>query len=89
MKSAALKWIGFLAVAAMATSSADVVLADDGDVCSGQQMLSKPRSETSCFSIKPRVYASPDQAMRAYVYPTGHGFERVAGHREPRGDPRE
>lgn len=40
-----------------------------GVVCSGHQLLSTPRPESSCFDVKPRIYPSPDGALRALVYP--------------------
>src|SRR5262245_47618305 len=34
-------------------------------VCSGHKLLSSPRPESSCSSIKPRISPSPDGALRA------------------------
>lgn len=42
-------------------------LADD--VCAGHELLSKPRSESSCLNVRPPVYPSPDGALRALVFP--------------------
>src|SRR5438477_5506275 len=38
-------------------------------VCSGHELLPSPRPESSCSSIKPRIYQSPDGALRALVLP--------------------
>jgi len=38
-------------------------------VCSGHRLLSSPRPESSCSSLKPRIYPSPDGALRALVLP--------------------
>jgi hypothetical protein len=38
-------------------------------VCSGHKLLSSPRPESSCSSLKPRIYPSPDGALRALVLP--------------------
>src|SRR5881396_635931 len=38
-------------------------------VCSGHKLLPSPRPESSCSSIKPRIYPSPDGALRALVLP--------------------
>jgi hypothetical protein len=38
-------------------------------VCSGHKLLPRPRPELSCSSIKPRIYPSPDGALRALVFP--------------------
>ena len=35
--------------------------------CSGHKLLPKPRPEASCLNVAPRIYASPDQALRALV----------------------
>jgi hypothetical protein len=40
-----------------------------GEPCSGHRLLSSPRPETSCLTIKPRVFASPDRAVRAVIFP--------------------
>jgi hypothetical protein len=39
------------------------------DPCSGHQLLSAPRPEGSCLTIKPQVFASPDHAVRAVIFP--------------------
>jgi hypothetical protein len=43
----------------------------DGVRCSGHELLSKPRPELSCIDLKPRIYPSPDGALRALVLPAG------------------
>jgi hypothetical protein len=37
--------------------------------CSGHKLLPTPRPESSCSNVKPRIYASPDGALRALVFP--------------------
>jgi hypothetical protein len=39
------------------------------DSCSGYHLLRTRRSESSCTDLKPRIYPSPDGALRALVYP--------------------
>src|SRR5262249_7850480 len=38
-------------------------------VCSGHMLLPIPRPESSCSDVKPRIYPSPDGALRALVFP--------------------
>ena len=38
-------------------------------VCSGHELLPKPRPDTSCLDVKPAVHPSPDRALRATVLP--------------------
>ena len=38
-------------------------------VCSGHKLLPNPRPQSSCSNVKPRIYASPDGALRALVFP--------------------
>src|SRR5436305_14088316 len=38
-------------------------------VCGGHKLLPSPRPESSCSSIKPLIYPSPDGALRALVLP--------------------
>src|SRR4051794_14641802 len=35
--------------------------------CTGQELLSKPRPDTSCTDVKPVIHPSPDKALRASV----------------------
>jgi hypothetical protein len=37
--------------------------------CSGHKLLPKPRPEASCLVVVPRVFVSPDKALRATVLP--------------------
>jgi hypothetical protein len=37
--------------------------------CSGHKLLPIPRPESSCSNVKPRIYPSPDGALRAVVLP--------------------
>ena len=59
------------ALAAILLISVTPALAEDGDPCIGQQLLATPRPEGSCLTMRPQVYASPDQALRAIVFPSG------------------
>lgn len=43
--------------------------------CTGHQLLSKPRAETSCQTIAVQIFASPDKAMHAVVYPADIALE--------------
>src|SRR2546430_1779949 len=38
-------------------------------VCSGHKLLPTPRPQSSCSNVKPRIYPSPDGALRALVFP--------------------
>jgi len=51
----------------LATMLAAETLADDS--CSGHQLLPVPRSASSCLTVGPEVYASPDAALSALVFP--------------------
>jgi hypothetical protein len=58
-------------VAAIATAAmpfAGTVLADEP--CSGHHLLPTPRPETSCQTLSPELFVSPDNATHALVYPT-------------------
>jgi hypothetical protein len=39
------------------------------DRCSGHELLSIPRPESSCLTVRPQIYPSPDAALRALVLP--------------------
>lgn len=41
------------------------------DQCSGRRLLATPRPEGSCLTARLQVHPSPDQAMRAIVWPVG------------------
>jgi hypothetical protein len=58
-------------LALLATIAAIVLLpsAALADECSGHQLLSKPRPETGCQTLAPKIYASPDHALHAVVLP--------------------
>jgi len=43
------------------------VLAEDR--CSGHELLSTPRSKTSCRNVGPELLVSPDKTLRALVFP--------------------
>jgi len=43
--------------------------AQDNNRCSGHQLLPTPRAESSCATVRPEVYPSPDKALRALVLP--------------------
>ena len=58
-------------LASLTTFAAIMVLSTAAlaDECSGHQLLSKPRPETSCQTLAPKIYASPDHALHAVVLP--------------------
>lgn len=41
------------------------------DPCTGHQLFPTPRAEGTCLTVRPRVYPSPDKALRAVVLPVG------------------
>ena len=43
--------------------------AQDKDRCSGHALLPTPRTESSCATVKPQIYPSPDKALHALVLP--------------------
>jgi hypothetical protein len=53
-----------LSAATLPSASAVAELA-----CSGHKLLRNPRAESSCSNVKPAIYASPDGALRALVFP--------------------
>lgn len=53
--------------AAAAPMLSAVAVADDS--CSGHQLLSVPRSASSCRTVTPQIYASPDAALSAQIFP--------------------
>jgi hypothetical protein len=57
----------FVPVAVSVTSLPADALADAW--CSGHRLLTKPRPEASCRLVVPRVFVSPDKALRATVLP--------------------
>jgi hypothetical protein len=51
---------------------ASVTFATDASAevtCSGHKLLPIPRPQSSCGNVKPRIYPSPDGALRALVFP--------------------
>jgi len=58
-----------LAIAGLSAAAFVPVPALAEVVCSGHKLLPTPRPELSCSSIKPRIYPSPDGALRALVFP--------------------
>jgi hypothetical protein len=57
-----------LAMVAAALLPGQVLAADAP--CSGHQLLSTPRPETSCQSFKAQIFVSPDKATHAAVLPS-------------------
>src|SRR5215472_10883993 len=55
--------------------------------CSGHKLLPIPRPQSSCSDVKPRIYPSPDGALRALVFPVDVSLYATPGHGEPRGHP--
>jgi hypothetical protein len=60
-----------LPISIMAAACAALLAADaHADAwCSGHRLLTKPRPEASCRFVVPRIFVSPDQALRATVLP--------------------
>jgi hypothetical protein len=61
-----LVWSGLAVLVTAARLPAE---AADRAPCSGHELLSAPRAELSCNEVKPRIYPSPDGALRALVLP--------------------
>jgi hypothetical protein len=59
------------AVLAAGLASAPLAHAQGAARCVGHELLSTPRPEDSCLTVNPRVYPSPDRALRAVVWPVG------------------
>jgi hypothetical protein len=59
----------WVAIAGLSSAAFAPVPALAEVVCSGHKLLPRPRPELSCSSIKPRIYPSPDGALRALVLP--------------------
>jgi hypothetical protein len=55
--------------AMVAVALAPVAVRAD-DSCSGHQLLTTPRSETSCQNFTAQIFVSPDQAAHAVVLPS-------------------
>jgi hypothetical protein len=54
--------LGLVSVTIATDASAEVA-------CSGHKLLPIPRPQSSCGNVKPRIYSSPDAALRALVVP--------------------
>ena len=59
--------LSILSISAAATLPSASAVAELA--CSGHQLLRNPRPQLSCSSVKPAIYASPDGALRALVFP--------------------
>lgn len=59
--------IGCVVGVSAAPTLAAVALAEDS--CTGHELLSIPRSASSCLTVNPQVYASPDATLSALVFP--------------------
>jgi hypothetical protein len=64
-----LSMCGLLAIQGMASATLAPAAARDDAVCSGHELLSTPRPESSCTDVKPQPYLSPDGALRALIFP--------------------
>ena len=58
----------FGAVAALAATLAPLPAAAETP-CSGHQLLEQPRPETSCQTLAPEIFISPDKTLHALVLP--------------------
>jgi hypothetical protein len=56
-------------ITGVATAASLSVAASADDNCSGHQLLSVPRTATSCRDAAPQTYVSPDAALNALIYP--------------------
>jgi hypothetical protein len=54
---------------ALAFGQLSVAAAEAPDLCNGHQLLATPRPEAGCLTVKPQLYVSPDNALRAFVFP--------------------
>ncbi len=59
------------ALAALAAAALAPLAASAEAPCSGHELLETPRSETSCQTLVPEIFISPDGAMHASVLPVG------------------
>jgi hypothetical protein len=68
--SACLRRPALFAVSVLSTALAlPLVQSARADSCSGHQLLSTPRAETSCQTVKPQIFVSPDKKTHAVVLP--------------------
>jgi hypothetical protein len=58
-----------LSILSMSAATLPPVSAVAELACSGHKLLRNPRPESSCSNVKPAIYASPDGALRALVFP--------------------
>jgi len=58
-----------LSLSILSVSAATLPAAAAELACSGHKLLRDPRPESSCSNVKPAIYASPDGALRALVFP--------------------
>ena len=58
-----------LSIVSMSAATLPPVSALAELACSGHKLLRNPRPESSCSNVKPAIYASPDGALRALVFP--------------------
>jgi hypothetical protein len=58
-----------LALSILSMSAATLPPASAELACSGHKLLRNPRAESSCSNVKPAIFASPDGALRALVFP--------------------
>ncbi len=64
--------VRLLSISMLLTASAVLIACDARAAeaqCSGHEVLSTPRPETSCWTLKPEIFVSPDKALRAVVLP--------------------
>ena len=52
-----------------ATLALPLMTSARADSCSGHELLSTPRAETSCQTVKPQIFVSPDKKTHAVVLP--------------------
>jgi len=71
MKHTGLTRLLVLLAAGMASAQLSSAEAQGNDQCGGHQLLPKPRAEGSCLTVRPQVYPSPDQTLRAVIFPVG------------------
>jgi len=71
MKHAGFARLLVVLAAGLASAQFSQAVAQGNDQCSGHQLLATPRAEGTCLTLRPQVYPSPDQALRAIVFPVG------------------
>jgi hypothetical protein len=60
-----------LVLSILAACGATLVRADvlAAQLCSGHKLLAQPRPEASCYDVAPQIFVSPDNTLRALVFP--------------------